>query len=153
MLTVGSADANPTTILEAMAWGLIPICTPTSGYMGIPSIPNVPVGNAATAAATVRRLLHVDESELVAMQTENGDCSRSTIRGIDSPVRLSRPSNPGIATSAAGVHRSATSIQLLRPHFAIQPRGTSVVEGRAAMETVPRFPNHGPMTSGVKKRV
>ena len=71
MLTVGSADANPTTILEAMAWGLIPICTPTSGYMDIPSIPNVPVRNATAAAAVVRRLLHVDGSELVAMQTEN----------------------------------------------------------------------------------
>ncbi len=71
LLTVGKADANPTTILEAMAWGLIPICTPSSGYEGIPSIPNVPVDDAATAAAIVRRLLHVDDSDLVAMQSEN----------------------------------------------------------------------------------
>ena len=71
LLTVGKADCNPTTILEAMAWGLIPICTPTSGYQGIPSIPNVPLDDAAAAAAIVRRLLYADESELAAMQAEN----------------------------------------------------------------------------------
>lgn len=71
LVTVGQADANPTTILEAMAWGLIPVCTPTSGYKSIPSIPNVPTDDAATAAAALRRLELLDESELVAMQSEN----------------------------------------------------------------------------------
>jgi glycosyltransferase involved in cell wall biosynthesis len=71
MLTVGRADANPTTILEAMAWGLIPVCTPTSGYQGIPSIPNVPLGDAASAAANLRRLLSLDEPDLLAMQSAN----------------------------------------------------------------------------------
>ena len=71
LLTVGNADANPTTILEAMAWGLIPVCTPTSGYEGIPSIPNVPLDDAPAAAAIVRRLLRADESDLVSMQSAN----------------------------------------------------------------------------------
>jgi glycosyltransferase involved in cell wall biosynthesis len=71
LLTVGDADANPTTILEAMSWGLIPICTPTSGYQDIPSIPNVPVDDAEAAAAVVRRLLSADESDLLAMQSAN----------------------------------------------------------------------------------
>ncbi len=71
MLTVGNADANPTTILEAMAWGLIPVCTPTSGYAGIPSIPNVPLGDAARAAAELRRLLNADEDRLLEMQAAN----------------------------------------------------------------------------------
>jgi glycosyltransferase involved in cell wall biosynthesis len=71
LLTVGTADANPTTILEAMAWGLIPICTPTSGYEGIAGIPNVPVDDAAAAAAVIRRLLGADDSDLVAMQASN----------------------------------------------------------------------------------
>jgi glycosyltransferase involved in cell wall biosynthesis len=71
LLTVGKADANPTTILEAMAWGLVPICTPTSGYDGIASIPNVPLHDAEGAAAVVRRLLGSDESDLLAMQSEN----------------------------------------------------------------------------------
>jgi len=71
LLTVGDADANPTTILEAMSWGLIPICTPTSGYQDIPSIPNVPVNNVEAAAAVVRKLLSADESDLMAMQSAN----------------------------------------------------------------------------------
>ena len=70
-LTVGNADANPATILEAMAWGLIPICTPTSGYDGIPGIRNVPGDDAEVAAAELRRLLGADESILVALQADN----------------------------------------------------------------------------------
>jgi glycosyltransferase involved in cell wall biosynthesis len=31
-LTMGVADANPTTILESMAWGFPVACTPQSGY-------------------------------------------------------------------------------------------------------------------------
>jgi len=31
MITVGTADANPTTVLEAMSWGLVQVCNPTSG--------------------------------------------------------------------------------------------------------------------------
>jgi glycosyltransferase involved in cell wall biosynthesis len=71
MLTVGKADANPTTILEAMAWGLIPVCTPTSGYQGVRGIANVPLDDAPAAAAILRHLLSTDESELVAIQAEN----------------------------------------------------------------------------------
>lgn len=71
MLTVGTADANPTTILEAMAWGLIPVCTPQSGYEGIPSLPNVPLGDAGAAADVVRGLLQAPESDLLAMQAAN----------------------------------------------------------------------------------
>jgi hypothetical protein len=70
-LTVGNADANPTTILEAMSWGMIPICTPTSGYDGIPSIVNVPLGDAAAAAEIVRGLLFASDSDLLAKQSAN----------------------------------------------------------------------------------
>jgi hypothetical protein len=71
MLTVGTADANPTTILEAMAWGLIPVCTPQSGYEGLPSVPNVPLGNARAAAGILRGLLQAPQSELIEKQAAN----------------------------------------------------------------------------------
>ncbi len=71
LLTVGSADANPTTIIEAMAWGLIPVCTPESGYSGIPSIPNVPLGDADSAVAILRRLDNMPERELDEMRAAN----------------------------------------------------------------------------------
>ncbi len=50
MITVGSADANPTTILEALSWGLIPVCTPTSGYANNPGIVNIPLNDLSTAS-------------------------------------------------------------------------------------------------------
>jgi len=71
LMMCGNADSSPTTILEAMAWGLIPICTPTCGYEGIPGITNVPVRAASSAAAIVRRLLRADEAELLATQAAN----------------------------------------------------------------------------------
>jgi glycosyltransferase involved in cell wall biosynthesis len=71
LMMTGNADSNPTTILEAMAWGLVPICTPTCGYEGIPGIVNVPVRDAPAAAEVVRRLLVADEAELLAMQAGN----------------------------------------------------------------------------------
>jgi glycosyltransferase involved in cell wall biosynthesis len=71
LIMCGNADSNPTTILEAMAWGLIPICTPTCGYEGISGITNIPSGDAPAAAAIVRGLLQASESDLIAMQSSN----------------------------------------------------------------------------------
>jgi glycosyltransferase involved in cell wall biosynthesis len=71
MVTVGKADANPTTILEAMAWGLLPVCTPQSGYAGIPSITNVPLGDPDGAVEVLTRLNTAPEERLLAIQAEN----------------------------------------------------------------------------------
>lgn len=71
LVTVGKADANPTTILEAMAWGLLPVCTPESGYDGIPGITNVPLGDPDAAAAVLARLNGLPQERLLAMQAEN----------------------------------------------------------------------------------
>ncbi len=70
-ITVGWADANPTTILEAMAWGLIPVCTPQSGYSGVSGITNVPLDDAAGAVAILGRLQAAPETELRRLQREN----------------------------------------------------------------------------------
>jgi hypothetical protein len=71
MITTGSADANPTTILEAMSWGLIPVCTPQSGYCGYAGIPNVPLDDVAGAVAVITRLQQAPEAELEAMRADN----------------------------------------------------------------------------------
>ena len=71
LLTVGRADANPTTVLEAMAWGLIPVCTPQSGYVDYPSILNVPLDDPEGAAVVLRRLQNLPETELAELQAEN----------------------------------------------------------------------------------
>jgi hypothetical protein len=73
LITVGWADANPTTILEAMAWGLIPVCTPHSGYEAMPGIFNVPLDDVAGAAEVIRRLQATSAPELQALQRQNWD--------------------------------------------------------------------------------
>lgn len=75
LLTVGYADANPTTILEAMAWGLLPVCTPQSGYeSGQPhtaGIANVPLDDVAGAVSVLRALQELSEDELRRRQQAN----------------------------------------------------------------------------------
>jgi glycosyltransferase involved in cell wall biosynthesis len=71
MITVGNADGNPTTILEAMAWGLIPICTPQSGYVNYNSIPNIPLNDIDMAVSIIDDLQNVPESTLRTWQKEN----------------------------------------------------------------------------------
>lgn len=73
LITVGLFDANPTTVLEAMGWGLIPVCTPQSGYYRNPGVVNVPANDAAGAVSVLEELNHADETVLVQMQRENRD--------------------------------------------------------------------------------
>jgi glycosyltransferase involved in cell wall biosynthesis len=71
VLTVGSFDANPSTILEAMSWGLIPVCTPTSGYSGYPGITNVPLDDPGEAVHILESLQQVPEAHLMSIQEAN----------------------------------------------------------------------------------
>jgi glycosyltransferase involved in cell wall biosynthesis len=71
LVTVGLHDANPTTVLEAMSWGLIPVCTPQSGYYGCPGIVNVPGDDPDRAARILDDLNSIDELDLLKMQRVN----------------------------------------------------------------------------------
>jgi len=71
MITVGRADANPATILEAMAWGLIPVCTPQSGYVNYPGIVNVPLDDPSGAIAVLNELQEKSPESLLEMQEMN----------------------------------------------------------------------------------
>jgi hypothetical protein len=71
LITVGRADPNPTTILEAMAWGLIPVCTAQSGYSGQAGIVNLPLDDLPGALAVLKRLQHLPEAELLSWQAQN----------------------------------------------------------------------------------
>lgn len=71
LLTVGASDANPATILEAMAWGLVPVCTPQSGYEGEPGIVNVPLGDVPGAVRVLRNLQATPVEELEALRAAN----------------------------------------------------------------------------------
>jgi glycosyltransferase involved in cell wall biosynthesis len=71
MITTGSADANPATILESMAWGLIPVCTPQSGYVGYPGIVNIPLNDPPAAVDILKKLQEAPDDKLHAMQAAN----------------------------------------------------------------------------------
>ena len=71
LICTSSADANPTTILEAMAWGLIPVCTPTCGYDNEPGIFNIPLNNVDKALRILEKLQYLDESDLRGLQEQN----------------------------------------------------------------------------------
>ena len=74
LITVGSSDANPTTILEAMAWGLIPVCSVQSGYEGFSGIRNISIDDMKDAVVTIKNLQSVSEEQLKLWQHENLDC-------------------------------------------------------------------------------
>jgi glycosyltransferase involved in cell wall biosynthesis len=73
LITLGTADANPTTILEAMSWGLVPICTPTSGYENTPGIVTVPTNDMDGTISVIRQLQYAPEEELVSLVTQSDE--------------------------------------------------------------------------------
>ena len=98
MITVGAMDANPTTILEALAWGLIPTVTMQSGYENRPGIVNLPLDDPAAAELVFARLQALSDAELHETQRQGQqsldahyrwdrfyDQVRSAIEGTESP--------------------------------------------------------------------
>jgi glycosyltransferase involved in cell wall biosynthesis len=99
LLTVGIGDANPTTVLEAMAWGLVPVCTPESGYTGRQGIVNVPARDAGAAVSVLRLLQEKAERDLFALQAANDadlddhfNWNRFTNQVVDAIESTSSPS-------------------------------------------------------------
>lgn len=97
-ITVGRFDSNPGTILESMAWGLIPVCTPQSGYVDFPGIANVPLDDVEDAVCVLDELQFASNALLEERQRANlalldshfswprfCDQVLSALRGGDSP--------------------------------------------------------------------
>ncbi len=133
LLTVGRADANPATVLEAMSWGLVPVCTPQSGYQGLPGVVNVPLDDAAGAAEVLRRLQDLPEAELERMRRANDEAldrhfhwdrfAAQVVEAIDS----GRSPPLGSATRR---HRMAVRLAALRgPASPLRPSLLATVAG------------------------
>lgn len=71
LITVGHSDANPATILEAMAWGLVPIATPTSGYGGQDGVIELPLGDVSAAVDRIRGWLQVPGDVIGRLRSDN----------------------------------------------------------------------------------
>lgn len=53
-ISLGTFDANPTTVLESMALGLLPFATPTSGWSENQGVVHVPVWDVDSTATIIR---------------------------------------------------------------------------------------------------
>jgi hypothetical protein len=74
-ITMGVSDANPTTILEAMAWGFPVCCTPQSGYYNMREIEQLSTTDMQHNIAVLDRLQQSPEEELV----ERADAARRLV--------------------------------------------------------------------------
>src|SRR5205085_8783763 len=64
-LTMGISDANPTTILESMAWGFPVACTPQSGYYRMSEIQELSTTDMAHNLAVLERFQSAGDGELL----------------------------------------------------------------------------------------
>jgi glycosyltransferase involved in cell wall biosynthesis len=65
------SDANPTTILEAMAWGFPVACTPQSGYYNMPSVVTLSTTDIQANVKALLELQYRPEEELVQISLTN----------------------------------------------------------------------------------
>jgi glycosyltransferase involved in cell wall biosynthesis len=105
LITTGRSDANPTTILECAAWGMIPVCTPESGYDNEDWIINIPLDDVTRACEIIDRLNQMPEEALLKMQGSaqkrikeyyNWDrFSQVVMDAIEEPVPVKPPLSSG----------------------------------------------------------
>lgn len=71
LITMGVSDANPTTVLEAMAWGLPVVCTPQSGYCDPEEVFNVELDDMNWNIALIKKLQELSASDLLEISNRN----------------------------------------------------------------------------------
>jgi len=71
LIHTSSFDANPSTVLEGMSWGLIPIITKECGYVGLNKKCYIPLNNISAAIKKMNYLQNIDEKKLKKIQLIN----------------------------------------------------------------------------------
>ena len=71
LLQTSKNDANPTTVLEAISWGLIPIITKGCGYTEFNKNIYLPSDNIKKAINSIQKLQKLDEKTLRRIQNHN----------------------------------------------------------------------------------
>ncbi|MGE5357848.1 MAG: hypothetical protein ACM3NQ_02440 [Bacteroidales bacterium] len=66
LLVPGVSDANPTVVLESMAWGFPVACTPQSGFYNQPELLPLSVSDMPHNLAVLEMLQEADERDLLA---------------------------------------------------------------------------------------
>lgn len=127
LITVGKADPNPTAILEAMAWGLIPVCTPQSGYVDYPGIVNIPLDDAQRAVTILRQLQEMPEEKLKEMQAVNWEALDNHFNWD----RFARQVVEAIESDASPPLKAVTLKRKLMIHWAAMISPSSLLRPRA----------------------
>lgn len=71
LLMTSVSDPNPTTVLEAMSWGLVPVVTPQCGYYNEAGVVNIPLGNTDAVLRILKDLDACSETDLQARVKHN----------------------------------------------------------------------------------
>lgn len=71
LIMTSNHDANPTTILEAMSWGLIPVVTKECGYFKHKGIINIPLDNLKKTIDILDKLQNISEKKLLTISRYN----------------------------------------------------------------------------------
>lgn len=128
LLTVGRADANPASILEAVAWGLIPVCTPESGYDAEPWLVNVPLDDADRAAAILQDLQRAPVARLITLRDagEEALANRFTWDRVAGQVRAAIESSdsPALAPEPLATALALRIAAARAPHSVLRPGPT-----------------------------
>jgi glycosyltransferase involved in cell wall biosynthesis len=126
LVIASRADANPAVVLEAMAWGLVPVCTPESGYSGYEGIVNISATDEKAAAGTLDALQHVEEQQLTEIQRANWDLLDQHFhwsRFVDQ-IRdaIERSDSPPIARPSLSRRGKLLLAEISSPYFFLRPR-------------------------------
>jgi hypothetical protein len=71
LIMTSKHDANPTVILEAMAWGIIPLVTKECGYYKNKGIVNIPLNDLNETVNIIKKLQSFKDQDLKRIQTHN----------------------------------------------------------------------------------
>jgi hypothetical protein len=71
LIMASKHDANPTVILEAMAWGIIPLVTKECGYYKNKGIYNMPLNNLKETINIIKKLQAIKDQDLKKVQRYN----------------------------------------------------------------------------------
>lgn len=71
LISLGTHDANPTTVLEAIAWGIIPITSKTSGYTDDDGVIIIDITDINKATNQILNILNMGDYELLKKQHKN----------------------------------------------------------------------------------
>jgi len=71
LIQTSDHDANPSTILEAMSWGLIPITTKQCGYDDEKGIINIPLNNINSSVKILKKFQSISQKKLLFLQKHN----------------------------------------------------------------------------------